>query len=558
MAEYIRHDKSNCRSCRKCIRYCPVKAISFEEGQANILADECVLCGQCLITCPQRAKYVGSSIERVKALIAIGWPVYASVGSSFPVAFVGVSFDDLAQCLKQLGFAGAQETSVGASIVRRCYEDMVAKGGQSVIISSACHSVNLTVQKYFPSLLPLLAPFKSPMLTHGDYIKRRNPGAMVVSIGPCVSQKAEADSYPGSVDCVLTFDELARWMESEGIVPEAGALGTGSTAGMYCVTGGIVRDMTFPEGSGYQRVVIDGVDNCMAALKDISAGRLDSCFVEISACAGGCIGGPAMGSGAFSPVRGRVAVGKHAAIKEPQTDMPDIALLHKDFSPMPRPSPLPDESAIETMLQSMGKSRTEDRLNCGSCGYETCRDKAEAILLGRAEISMCLPRLMENAKSFSDTIIRNTPNGIMVLNRDLEIQQINQAACGIFGVADPKDVLGGQIERLIDLGSLIQVVVDGRNLYDSQIWLAEHRRWIVVTIVHEKGNDIIICIIRDITAAEKERILQEELSARAVGIADRVIEKHMRTVQEIASLLGETTADTKVALTTLKETLRRD
>ena len=203
----------------------------------------------------------------------------------------------------------------------------------------------------------------------------------------------------------------------------------------------------------------------------------------------------------------------------------------------------------------MGKFKPSDELNCGSCGYDTCREKAVAILQGKAEISMCLPYLKDKAESFSDTIVKNTPNGLIVLNEALEVQQINAAALKIINLRNAKDILGDTVVRVLDPKAFVDVLQTGTDMQNQRVYLAEYGKYVDQTIVYDKDYKLIICIMRDITDEENVREKKENISRQTVEIADKVVDKQMRIVQEIASLLGETAAETKIALTKLKETI---
>ncbi|MEG0541189.1 MAG: (Fe-S)-binding protein, partial [Angelakisella sp.] len=199
-----------------------------------------------------------------------------------------------------------------------------------------------------------------------------------------------------------------------------------------------------------------------------------------------------------------------------------------------------------------GKTKPEHELNCSACGYNTCRDKAVAVYFGKADLSMCLPFLKEKAESFSDNIINNTPNSIIVLNEELEVQQINRAAKKLMNIRSALDVLGEQVIRILDPKIFIDVRDSGRGVRDQRVYLAEYKRYVEQTVIYDRDYRILICIMRDITDEEDQRARREEIHRCTVEIADRVVEKQMRVVQEIASLLGETAAETKIALTKLK------
>ena len=552
MSEFLKLKKSNCKNCYKCIRHCPVKSIRFSGNQANIVGNECILCGQCFVVCPQNAKEIADETERVKVLIDSGAPVIASVAPSFIANYDGVGFEELKAALKKLGFADAEETAVGATIVKREYERLLNEDNRNILISSCCHSVNLLIQKYYPSCLPYLADVLSPM----QDIKQRYSSAKTVFIGPCVAKKDEADYYTGITDAVLTYEELTEWFEAAGIVPEKKLdKSDESLARFFPTTGGILKTMQKNMRPDYTYLAVDGVENCMAALHDIEEGNIEHCFIEMSACAGSCIGGPVMEKYHRMPVRDYYAVAHYAGKKDFDVAQPDPFTLRKEMEYIGRKLPYPSESEIREALHRMGKLRPEDELNCGSCGYNTCREKAVAIIQGKAEVSMCLPFLKERAENFSDNIINNTPNGIVVLNDKYEVQQINRAALKLMNIPRESDVMGEPIIRILDPKPFMDVQRTGRTVRDEKVYLAEYDKYIEQTIVLDKEYKALICIMRDVSDEEQQKQRKEELSRQTVETADKVVDKQMRIVQEIASLLGETAAETKIALTKLKESM---
>ncbi|MBR2397703.1 MAG: 4Fe-4S binding protein, partial [Clostridia bacterium] len=208
MANCLTLKKSNCKNCYKCIRHCPVKAIRFSGNQAHIIGNECILCGQCFVVCPQNAKQIVDETEKVKVMIQSGDPVYVSLAPSFLANYEGVGIKAMTRALKKLGFCDVEETAIGATIVKKEYERMLAEDSIDIVISSCCHSINLLIQKYYPAALEYLADIVSPMQAHCKLIKEKHPGAKTVFIGPCVAKKDEAEYYEGVVDAVLTFEEL--------------------------------------------------------------------------------------------------------------------------------------------------------------------------------------------------------------------------------------------------------------------------------------------------------------------------------------------------------------
>ncbi len=547
--------KSNCKNCYKCIRNCPVKAIRFSGNQAHIIGNECILCGRCYTVCPQDAKVVVSETEKVKVLIQSGEPVVVSLAPSFITKFESVGIVAMEDALKKLGFAAAEETAIGATIVKNEYERILREENRDVIISSCCHSVNLLIQKYYPKALVYLADVLSPMLAHGADIKKRYDNAKVVFVGPCIAKKDEAEHYEGFVDATLTFEELEDWFREEGITLEKNVEASEkSRARFFPVTGGVLKtmDCSAPE---YDYIAIDGIENCMEVLKEIEEGNITKCFIEMSACAGGCVNGPAMGKKKYSPVRDYISVKNFAGSADYDVNQPNSFDLRKNFEFIERRLQMPTEDEIAAVLRQMGKFKVGDELNCGLCGYNTCRDKATAVCQGKAEVSMCLPFLKEKAESFSDTIVKNTPNGLIALNESLEVQQINEAARRMMNIRYASDILGEPVVRILDPKDFLDVLSGGKEVRNKRVYLAEYKRYADQTIVYDKESRMLVAILRDVTDEENEREKKESISRQTVEVADKVIEKQMRIVQEIASLLGETAAETKIALSKLKESI---
>lgn len=556
MANYLTLKKSNCKNCYKCIRHCPVKSIRFSGNQAHIIANECILCGQCFVICPQNAKEITSETEKARVLIQSGDPVYASIAPSFIANYDGVGINALKKALLKLGFADVEETAIGATIVKREYERILAEENRDILISSCCHSVNLMIEKYFPKELQYLADVMSPMMAHCADIKKRHPNAKTVFIGPCVAKKDEADGSGDLVDAVLTFEELSKWLADEKITLDAEMDESDeSRARFFPTSGGILRTMA-KDAPGYTYIAIDGTDKCIEALRDIESGKIHHCFIEMSACPGSCIGGPVMEKYHRSPVRDYLAVAGYAGKRDFTVAQPEALEIKKSFTPIELLANTPTEEEIRDILRQMGKTKPSDELNCGSCGYDSCRAKAIAIYQGKAEISMCLPYLKDKAESFSDCIVNNTPNGLIVLNEKLEVQQINTAARKIMNIRNAADVVGDQVIRIMDPQIFLEVLESKRSIRDRRGYLAEYQKYVEQTVVYDSEYHLLVCIIRDVTDEENERNKKEDISRQTVEIADRVVDKQMRIVQEIASLLGETAAETKIALTKLKESIR--
>ena len=555
MASCLRLKKSNCKNCYKCIRHCPVKSIRFSAGQAHIIDDECILCGHCFVVCPQDAKQIVDDTEKVKVLIGSGDPVVVSLAPSFIANYNGVGIEAMREALKQLGFADVEETAIGATMVKREYDRMLKEENRDIVISSCCHSVNLLIRKYYPEQLPYLADVVSPMVAHCADIKRRMPNAKTVFVGPCVAKKDEAAEHSDVVDVALTFEELTRWLEEEHVELKHEVIpNEQSLARFFPTPGGILKTMA-QDAPDFTYMALDGIEACMAALDDIAEGKIHKCFIEMSTCSGSCIGGPVMEKYRRSPVADYMAVASFAGREDFDVEQPEVAAIKQYQTPLARTERTPSNYELVEILREMGKFKPSDELNCGSCGYNTCREKATAIYQGKAEISMCLPFLMEKAEGFSDAIVKNSPNALIVVNDTLEVQQLNDAALRLLNIRFASDVLGDQVVRILDPKTFLDVKRTKRGIYNQRTYLAEYQRYVDETIVPAEDGRMIICIMHDVTAEEEARQRKEEISHQTVEVADKVVERQMLIVQEIASLLGETTAETKIALSKLKESI---
>ena len=554
MSELLLLKKEDCKSCYKCIRECALKSIRFAENRAQIVENECVYCGHCYVVCPQSAKEIRSDTARAKALIASGRPVVVSLAPSFIADFPVSGLAEMRRALTALGFAEVEETARGARIVKSEYERMIASGEHRLIISSCCHSVNLLIQKRYPRALQYLARVDSPMVAHAKSIKARMPGAAVVFIGPCVSKKDEAERC-GQVDCVLTFDELTDWLQEAGVpLGESGALdGTEARSRFFPTPGGIIKSMD--QQPDFTYIPIDGLRRCMDALEEIERGGMENCFVEMNACEGSCIGGPVMHRYHREPITCKTRVDHYGGRSGADFSDRPADDLKKTFSYLGTGEVMPGEAAIEEVLHKLGKFRPEDELNCGTCGYPTCREKAIAVCQGKADLTMCLPFLKAKAESFSGAILDNTPNAILAMDTKLIIQQANEAAARLFGMGSARELVGLPIATILGPVEYLQAIGGERSGGATRHYLADYDKFVEETIAFDPEYNLVISIIKDITEETRREKRLDEERRRTAELADRVIEKQMRVAQEIASLLGETTAETKIALTRLKDTI---
>lgn len=565
----IQFKEANCKNCYKCIRSCPVKAIDFKNEQAAIMEERCVLCGKCLLVCPQNAKSVKSDVDKVKQFIKKNEKVYVSIAPSFVAAFNEIDPQTVFSALKKLGFTHVEETAIGAVRVSKEYERLMKERKMANIISTACPTTVFLIEKHFPGLIDQMAPVVSPMIAHAKMMRSMYGRIKVVFIGPCLSKKEECDDLQnnGMVDAVITFEELEKWMNSEGIdfssikdMEELKGI-QNSIARYYPVPGGIIKTLGVKERKLYKVLSVDGVDRCMEVLEALQEGDISNYFIEMNACAGGCLGGPCM-----KPLKGGFLKAKDCLMdyvkkssKEPGSRIVENAevSMYKKFVDRSTTYKMPNETEIRDILGRIGKFSEDKELNCGACGYSTCREKAIAVYNNKAQLHMCLPYMRERAESISNIIIHSTPNAIFALNEELCIQECNLAARHMFGM-NMDDVSGMHIYQVLECEDFERVRETGENIVNRKYTYSKHNITVEQSIMLVKEHNIIIVVIKDITGEELKQQQMYKMRSETVEIAQKVIEKQMRVAQEIASLLGETTAETKIALTKLKNSILSD
>ncbi len=553
---YLDFKNAKCKDCFKCLRECPVKAIRYENHQAKIIDSRCILCGKCTLVCPQNAKQVHSEAEDVLTLLASGKKVVASLAPSFVSSFGVQDFDVMAEALSELGFAETEETAIGAKAVTEEYARLLKTGEFRNFISSACPAVNRMIQLYYPSALKYLAPVPSPMVAHARMIKKRDPDAAIVFIGPCIAKKREA-AESGIIDGVLTFEELNALFERKNIDLCKIEAKTQSEkhslkARYYPIPRGIIKSFdALPDG--YEYVAVDGVKRCAEVLKEVDS--LSGLFLELNCCEHACVGGPCRPATRSGAVKSNEDVRRYAAkdIAAPAASVPETDLTQKhpriildDF--------IPSEKDIRAVLAKTGKNSPEDELNCGACGYSTCREKAIAVLNGYADIEMCLPYMRSRAESMSYEIIQNTPNGIVLMSDDFTILDINSRAMRLLGVTE-HDVRGMLAFDCFDCEEFISAVTKGKNVSKKRVFVNRTKKYIELSIVLLQEHKVLFGVMKDITDSVEYDEKLNAVKLETLATTDEVIKKQMRVAQEIASLLGETTAETKVALNKLKQTL---
>lgn len=549
--------ENDCRSCYKCIRVCPTKSISFHDGQASIIPNECVLCGKCFLACPQNCKTIRDDKLEAKALIQKGNCI-ASLAPSFLSSYKGASFDTMKKALLALGFIDVEETAIGATIVKKEYDKLVASSTQDIILSTCCHSVNLLVEKHYPEVKKYLAPILSPMQAHAKDIKSRNPGCSVIFIGPCISKKNEVDRYSGYNDLALTFLELDDLLKEKGIEVEIDKdpkKVEESLARLFPIEGGILATMK-KDCPDYEYIAVSGMENCISTIHDVLDGKIHHAFIEMSSCSGSCINGPAIKESARSFASAIIDIKRSAGKKDFNVKEYVLADLKKPFYDESLSHRLPSEKEIEEVLRKIGKTSKKDELNCACCGYPTCREKAIAVLQGKANLEMCLPYLMEKEKSFAANVIEESPNGVAIMDEAFILTLANPSLSRILGVPQ-KELLGTSISDYFDI-EIFATALMQKTLIPRKLTLKNGEKIVETNVAYDEKYHILIAIFHDITTYVKEKERKAEAAKKTAEVTSEVIAKNMRAVQEIAQLLGESTAETKIALTNLQKSLQDD
>jgi len=559
---------SNCRNCYRCVRFCPVKSIKIKGSTAQVEEDMCINCGICIKQCPQNAKRVRGSIESVRDYLANNDKVIASIAPSFGALFP-LSLGELTSKLLSLGFYHVEETAVAAEIVASEYKAQIenlSKG--DFLISSTCSAVKSLIEKYHPSLIKKLAPIVSPMAAHGRMLKKSfGSDSKIVFICPCIAKKEEAldRSVLGAIDEVITFTEIYELFDTNNYPPSdkqnniAQVLPKQPTTGRFFpLTGGIfaTAGMTVDFKRG-EFLLVDGIEETLAVLRDLEQGSISPKFVEILACKGGCIGGPAsVRDDSLFIKRDRML--KHADeafLQNISQDTEDVISLSRTFEQKLVLSPNPGEKAIQEILSSIGKTTADKELNCGACGYTSCREKAIAVYRGMAELGMCMPYMRDKAENMANLIIDATPNGILLVDMDMIVKEFNNAAENMFNIKSFA-IKGKPLSTIMDVSPFYEALSQNGFLRIKK----EYPQFGIVallTLLHIKEENLILGIFTNITDNELQKQSFETVKQETLLKAQEVINKQMRVAQEIAGLLGETTAESKVLLKRLMDIVEK-
>ncbi len=548
-SQVVYTNRARCRDCYRCLRACPVKAIKMQHGQAYVVKEQCMACGTCIRECPQKAKSFRNDLARARFLTSSGSMVAVSVAPSFASLFNEWEIKRFPSALRQLGFKYVAETAVGAQWVAGKTSQIVKGDDSHAHICTACPVVVTYIERYEPDMLPALVPVVSPMVAHARHLKEKlGQEAGVVFVGPCVGKKAEAErsEFTSDVDCVLTFSELFEWMEQAGVnislceesdfdeQPEGDAR-------FFPLPGGLSKTAAMSTDMlDLENLSASGFEAIKDALEDIRAGR--QTFLEPLFCANGCVNGPGMPR-EYNVYARRAELLHYAKGHpgEPVSESPRVKGLDTGFVRLQRQLLMEfSEGEIGLILEQTGKSNPEDQLNCGACGYPTCRDKAIAVLRGMAEPEMCIPYMRRLAERRTDRIIETSPNGIVILDDRLCILSMNPAFKRFFLCSDA--VLGKHISYLMDPAPFERLALSGEKLVELTVSHDNYKLLCHELLYPLRDEHQYAGIFVNITRSDDSERRLEKLRADTVTQAQELLDHQVAMAQKMAQFLGESAA----------------
>ena len=553
--------EAECQDCYKCVRHCPVKAIQVRDGHAAVIPEMCVACGNCVEVCPVKAKQVRNGTGRARRLLAETVPVYVSLAPSWVSEFRGVSAAQLVRALKELGVAGVSETALGAQLVSAEIARELDGGSPGLLLSSACPTSVDFIRKYLPELAGRITPVASPLIAHCRLLRDTfGENIRTIFIGPCIAKKNESDRHPDLLNLALTYPELRQLFREEGIdparvtpraedsfVPEAAEEGA-----RYPIEGGMNDTIAFQtRNRKVHYVTLSGLENIDLALSGIrELPKGETVFVEMLACHGGCVHGPCAEHDSPGLLE-RLRVLNYARLPEQPRRRKAKGGIGDDFPAAAFEPPVPGINEIAAALRSIGKNSPEDELNCDGCGYDTCRNFAQALLAGRAEPSMCVSYLKKQAQKKANALLRSISSAVVITDKKLQIIECNRNFAALFG----EDTLeafdacpglaGADLKRIVPFAGLFaSSLQSGHDVRRDSLKVG--KRLYNLNIFNIEPREVVGAVIFDVTNTEMRR---EQIAARAREVIDR----NLDTVQEIACRLGEQMADTELLLRSIAD-----
>ncbi len=548
---------ADCQDCYKCVRHCPVKAIHIENGKASVIPEDCILCGKCVLFCPSGAKKIRDDLERVKQLLRIKDRVIVSLAPSFINEFDNVSKQQLIAAFKTLGFWGVSETALGAQEVSAHVADLLSNSKKGIFLSSACPSAVELVRKHYSEFHSVVTTLKSPMQAHATRLLREyGTNITIVFVGPCIAKKEESDLHPELVSASLTFKDIQKWFDQEGIDPsklDAGADDMfipedAKEGSLYPVEGGMIAGIKAECSVDDPAFMsFSGVGDIQMALRGLEEFDPDKpVFIELLACKGGCINGPAKLSDKSTVLKRFTVLEEGQQHNKAQIPRKPLEAINEEYIRIVNDDGHICEADIQEALHKIGKYSKDDEINCGGCGYYSCRDFARALINGRAEREMCVTRMRKLAYKKANALLKAIPSGVVIVNEDLKIVECNKKFSKLLGEAEEQifdakpGMEGASLKKIIPFHHNFSTVLEsGEDILEKDFKIGEQ-------IIHgsifsiEKGR-IVGGVFQDITNPAMQR-------DQIIGKTKEVIEKNLETVQKIAYLLGENASETQVVL----------
>lgn len=570
---FLGFSKANCKNCYACVRQCPVHAIRVKNEQAQIIQERCIVCGRCFKVCPQNAKLIKSEKEMVKHYIRGRKKVVASVAPSFAAIF-GQDSNKLPKALKILGFDYVEEAVLAVDPIIDEYEKYANKEDDKTYITSFCPSVNNLIQKYYVEFTENIIQVASPSIFHGRALKEKyGKDIRVVFIGPCLAKKSDGHD-DDSIDLVLTFEDLEKWLKEEKInlkeLEEDPFEHISKEKRLLPIIGGPTSRIE-AKNPRKNIVQVDGIKDCMKILEEVKKGKFKNTLLEMNSCTHSCIAGSGMPYDGVNCYERRENIKRYAksCSKNKSEECEKVVRdevsskefenisIYKEFSPKEVLLKQPSSEELRKILNEMGKYEKIDELNCGSCGYHSCREKAIAVYNNMVEVNMCLPFMREKAEDLKNIIFDMTPNIISIINRKLEIVQLNPAAEQFFKIST-YSAKGLPVAMFLDEEIFKKVKESKETVFKERAILNQNNATVIQSIIWLEKNQLMLWIADDITKDENLQEKMQNMKIDAINMAQKVINKQMTVAQEIASLLGETTAETKVTLTQLKNLIQEE
>ena len=566
---YVNFRKTKCKSCYACARVCPVNAIKFKNEQAQILKERCIVCNECSKACSQKKSILKSEVSKIKLFLKNKNKIAVSIAPSF-VSIFGENSHKIPTALKKLGFTYVEETVIATNPVLEEYNKYADLDDGQNYFTSFCPTINNLIEKHFPQFTKNLIPIVSPFLCHTRLMKSKyHTDTKVVFIGPCLAKKDEG-STDISVDAVLTFAELEKWLKNENInldeLEESEFDVICKDRLLFPLVGQTTRIIN--DKNPVKKVItVEGISDCIDILHALEEGRFTNTIFEMSACIHSCLNGSGLDNHNTTYQEREINLRNYRQKckikyrdfddKYPYKDYLYKTPLEKIFSPKKVYLKEPSKDELTSILKSMGKTIITDELNCGGCGYKTCREHAVAIYNDISEVNMCSPYMRQKAENIANSIFESSPFLIGLIDKEMNILEFNSKAKEFFDIKND-DYIDCPIFMYVDDDAFYDCIHNHKNIYNNIVPIEDMNKTLSQDIFWLYDEEIFLWMAYDITQKIEKKIRNDQIKEDTINLAQTVINKQMCVCQEIGRLLGETTAETKVILSRLKNLINED